>query len=252
MIMDSWPNLNNPPVVAAIFQLKYVAKELSINSFLTLDSQIKNNLPHRSDNIHVGIDLGNSSIPLGVSSIHAKSDAKINSYVYSSEDKKTKLEITENSVTFIDESPYIGWSHFKESATKFFNILSEILNKTKIVRTSIRFINRFSFEKFDSPEEYFNTLISSTNDGELPYPVQQYGFKIIMVVPNSNIHSIVNQNVEVVPPSPFNYTFDIDVLDKDEYPFNIVIITEKSESLREIKNKIFFENITQKTIDLCN
>lgn len=250
--MNNWPNLNNPPVVAALFQLKFSSDEISLDSFLAFDSRIKHNLPNRSDNIHIGIDLGGSSIPLGISSISAKSDAKINTYVYSSIDKKSRLEITENAITFIDESPYIGWSHFKDSALKFVDILSDVLSKTKIERTSIRFINRFSFDKFDRPEEYFNTLISSNNDGHLPYPLQQYGFKIIMVIPENNTHSIVNQNVEIVPPNTYAYTFDIDVLDKSNFPFDIESISDRAENLREIKNKIFFDNITQKTIDLCN
>ena len=92
--------------------------------FLKYESQLKHNFPLRKDNIHVGIDLGVSSIPLGVSKFSGTSDAKIESYVYSSDDQKVKLEIFENTITYIDESPYKGWNNFKESALRAIFILS--------------------------------------------------------------------------------------------------------------------------------
>lgn len=48
------------------------------------------------------------------------------------------------------------------------------------------------------------------------------------------------------------YTFDIDVLDKQRLIFDLDTISDNLEKLREVKNEIFFKNITQKTIDLCN
>lgn len=48
------------------------------------------------------------------------------------------------------------------------------------------------------------------------------------------------------------YTLDIDVLDKQKLIYNIATIGESLENLRQIKNKVFFDAITDKTIQLCN
>ena len=116
--MKSWPNLNNPPVVVALFQIKFKATGIKLNDFLKHDLILKHNLPIRKDNIQVGIDLGGTSIPLGVSKITGTSDAKIGSYLYCTVDQKIKLEISEGTMTYINERPYQGWEKFKESADR--------------------------------------------------------------------------------------------------------------------------------------
>jgi len=250
--MGNWTNLKNPPVVVALFQLKFNATGLKLIDFLKYDAILKHIFPIRKDNIQVGIDLGGTSIPLGVSKITGTSDAKIGSYLYCTVDQKIKLEISEGTITYIDEHPYQGWEKFKESTLKSISSLTDILSNTEVVRTSIRFINRFSFENFDNPQDYFKTLISSSQDNQLPYPLRQYGFRLVMDVPNSDIYSIVNQNVENVRANSFIYTFDIDVLDRQHLIFDKETLAENLETLRGVKNEIFFGNVTQKTLDLCN
>lgn len=250
--MKNWKNLNNPPVVVALFQLKYNTAGIKLEDFLKFDSQLKKHFPLRKNNIQVGIDLGESSIALGLSKISATSDAKIGSYIYSSVDQKIKFEISNDTITYIDERPYQGWLNFKESTLKYLSILSELLSDNEVFRLSIRFINRFTFDNFDSPQDYFKTLISSTEDNQLPFPLQQYGFRLFMDIPETDIYSIVNQNVENIRSNSFIYTFDIDVLNKQRLLFDKDSIAENMETLRDVKNEIFFGNITQKTLDLCN
>lgn len=250
--MKIWTALNNPPVVVALYQLKFNSIGIKLSDFLKFDVQLRKVFPIRKDNIQVGIDLGGSSIQLGVSKITGTSDAKIGSYLYCSTDQKIKLEISEGTISYIDERPYKGWGNFKDSTLKSISILTDLLGNKEVIRTSIRFINRFTFEDFDNPQDYFKTLISSSENNQLPYPIRQYGFRLFMEVPNTDIYSIVNQNVENVRANSYIYTFDIDVLDRQNIIFNKETFAENMEALREVKNEIFFGNITQKTIDLCN
>ncbi|MBK5247293.1 MAG: TIGR04255 family protein [Peptostreptococcaceae bacterium] len=250
--MKKWTTLNNPPVVVALFQLKYNPGGIKLKDFLKYDTQLKHNFPIRKDNIQVGIDLGGTSIAMGISKFTGTSDAKIGSYVYLSVDQKIKLEISENTITYIDERPYQGWDNFKESTMQSLSALTDILSNIEIVRTSIRFINRFSFPNFDNPQDYFRTLISSSEDNQLPFALRQYGFRLLLDVPDSDIYSIVNQNVENASANSFIYTFDIDVLDIQHLIFDKKTLAENMETLRAVKNEIFFGNVTQKTLDLCN
>ncbi|KAF5061522.1 hypothetical protein DSECCO2_314520 [anaerobic digester metagenome] len=238
--------------MVALFQLKFNSPSVKLSDFLAYDTPLRHNFPLRRDNIQVGLDLENSSIPLGVSKIRGTSDAKIGSYVYSSVEQKIKLEISENTITFIDERPYTNWNEFKNKALDSLMILADALKNVEISRTSIRFINRFTFKNFDNPQEYFNVLISSGQGKDLPYPLRQYGFRLLMEVPDTDIHSIVNQNVESSQPDLYFYTFDIDVLDKQHLIFDRETLSMITENLREVKNQIFFNNVTQKTLDLCS
>ena len=78
--------------------MKHNSLGLKLNDFLKFDTQLKHSFPNRIDNMQVGIDLENSSIPLGVSKISGTSDAKIGSYVYFSDDQKVKFQISEGII----------------------------------------------------------------------------------------------------------------------------------------------------------
>ena len=247
-----WETLKNPPVVAALFQMKYVANKLELTKFQSYDAQLKHHLPIRNDNGHVGINFG-ASIPFGTSKTTVTTDAQIQSYTYFSADQKSRLEISTDTITFIDEHKYSGWAQFIEMTKYCLSIISEVLSgNCEVNRTSIRFINRFTFNNFDNPQDYFHTLISSAENNQLPYPLHQYGFRLFMDIPDTDIYSIVNQNIEIIPTNKYSYTFDIDVLDRQHLIFNVNTIVENMETLRDIKNEIFFNNLTQKTKDLCN
>ena len=239
-----YPTLENPPVVVALAQVKFNLKDFKVKSVLEYDTSLKHKLPIRKGNIQVGLNLGNKTIPLGESRVSGISNAEIGSYIYLSTNQKAKLEISEDTLTYVDEGFYVGWDRFIETALSLFSILSPLLENAEIQRTSIRFVNRFIFDEF-------NALISST-DGSSPYPLRQYGFRMLMDVPNSDIYSIVNHNVENIQQDKYLYTFDIDVLDRQKLVFDIDTMNHSFENLRSIKNKIFFDTITDKTMQLCN
>lgn len=245
-----WPILANPPVVVALFQLKFEMGNTKLSDFLKFDTQLRSDFPHRNDNIEASIDLPSSPIPLGVSKVTGTSNAKMARHVYFSSDQKCKLTITDGSLTYTDERKYVGWNEFERLVCKYLTLFSPILAKHIITRTSIRFINLFTFDSFNDPTVYFKTLVSTTSENALPFPVMKYSFKLMLDV-KENIYSIVNQNLDKAP-DKFIYLFDIDVLNKSNLIFDINSIKETLAELRGIKNDVFFGNITSKIIELCN
>lgn len=243
-----WPNLNNPPVKLALFQLKF--SETSIKMYEEIDVVLKNRLPIRKDNIEVGINLNNTNIPLGKSKFDGISDAKIQSYIYMTPDQKERVELLENTATYVSELPYVGWDGFANKVGDFLSLLSKVLNNVEIKRTSIRFVNRFLLEEFNNPEDYFTMVISKA--GDALYPLRQYGFRLQYDIPQTNVYAIVNQSVENDVSNKFTYLLDIDVLEKQSILFEKETILSCLDQLRDIKNKIFFDSITEKTKALCN
>lgn len=244
--------LKNPPVAVALFQFKYKGDDISLKDFIKFDHILKESLPKRRDDIHVGLNFAETSIPLGKSQLSATSDAKIEAYIYQSVDQKTRLELSEGTVTFIDEHKYEGWDSFKGNFFKYIKILEDVLHKVLISRLSLRFINKFTLRNINNPQDYFNIVVSSANSISLPYPLNNYGFRLNMSVPESDIYTIVNQNIEGMGEDKYLYTLDIDVLDNQNLSFDIQTISNNVDNLRNIKNRIFEDAITDKTKELCN
>jgi uncharacterized protein (TIGR04255 family) len=211
-------------------------------------------LPKKKNTIKGDLNLP-GSIALGVSKIEATSNTQISGFIYFSDDQKTKLELGLDTITFIDEHVlYKGWEGYKKNIMHYLNILSPILLNHTVKRVSIRFINQFEFDEFSDPTDYFNTILSTKLEESSIFPVTNFSFRIQHNIPmenKENVYSIVNQNLEVVP-NKYLYFFDIDVLEKVNLIFDENVILSKVEKLREIKNKLFFSNLTEKTIKLCN
>lgn len=247
-----WQTLHNSPIVVALAQLKYNVPNFKMEDVVKqCDVQLKHTLPIRRNNIQVGLNFGRTAIPLGESKVSGVSNAEIGSYIYYTKSQKIKFEISKDTITFIDENPYIDWESFKKQAIDYFKILSPLFANAEVARISIRFVNRFTLDDFNNPEEYINTLITS-KEGKTTYPLNQYGFRLMMDVPQTDIYTIVNHNVENASQGKYLYTLDIDVLDKQKLVFDIDTISDSLENLRNIRNKIFFDTITDKTIELCN
>lgn len=249
--MATWKSLNKPPVGVALAQIKLDKGISSIQDVDAVDKKIRNILSLRKEGVHFNLGLDKSNLPLGLSRISGTSDVKIETYIYFSKEQKEKLEVSGDTITYINEDTYEGWDIFKTRMLEFLSILEQIFGKSEIKRVSIRFINRFTFDEFDNPESYINTFVSSAQDNQI-YPLRQYGFRLTMDVPESDTYAIVNHNIERTTDGKFLYTFDIDALNNQKLIFDIDSIDACLENLREVKNKIFFDTLTEKTLLLCD
>lgn len=247
---QKWPSLAKPPVVTAIFQLKFDNDSLKVEDYLKYDSVLKRDFPQRSENIESSLSLGPATkIPLGKAQVSGVTNTRRTGYVYFTTDQKEKLSLSESDITYTTEKPYEGWELFKEKVLKILRTLAPIMENVTVRRTSIRFINQFKFDEFDDPTVYFNSQVFST-EGAMPYPLMKYGFRLTYDI-EEGVYAIVNQNA-VHLPEKFIYIFDIDVLNRNNLLFDISSLDVIVEGLRNIKNKIFFENVTEKTIETCN
>ena len=247
---QNWPSLAKPPVVTAIFQLKFDNGSVKVEDYLKHDNVLKRDFPQRSENIESSLSLGPATkIPLGKAQVSGVTNTRRTGYVYFTTDQKEKLSLSESDITYTTEKAYEGWDMFKEKVLKILKTLAPIMENVAVRRTSIRFINQFKFDEFDDPTVYFNFQIFST-EGAMPYPLMKYGFRLTYDI-EEGIYAIVNQNAEHLP-EKYVYIFDIDVLNRNNLLFEINTLDETIEGLRNIKNKIFFENVTEKTLKTCN
>ena len=247
---ETWPSLAKPPVVTAIFQLKFDSGSVKVDDYLKFDSVLKRDFPKRSENIESSLSLSPATkITLGKAQVSGVTNTRRTGYLYFTTDQKEKLSLAETDITFTSEKPYEGWAAFKGTVFKILHSLSPVLDGVTIRRTSIRFINQFRFDDFSDPTAYFNSQIASAEGGML-FPLIKYGFRLTYDI-EEGVYSIVNQNAEHLP-DKYVYIFDIDVLNRNNLLFELNTIDDTLESLRSIKNRIFFGNVTDKTLETCN
>ncbi len=250
MTQYNWPVLANSPIEVALFQIKYDIGQHSLDDFLALDSELHKTFPIRKDDFSANFNFGNSRIPLGESKVSGTSNAKLTQYTYISADQKSKLAITVDTITYIEEHKYQNWDEYIETINKYLKLLSAVLGNNMVNRTSIRFINRFRIDGTENIVDYFNTTISTKSDDTIPYSVQRFAHRIQASI-NENCYCVINQSLDK-PTDKYEYVFDIDVLDRSQIVFDLNSINNILNGLRVHKNTIFFRNLTDKALELCN
>ncbi len=245
----NWPILKKPPIILAIFQIKF-KKDLGgdLSKMISGDYEIKKRFPIREHNIHSNIGIDGTPAP-GVSLLTAKADTKITAYNYFSKNKRKKLIVNGNSITFVNEEEYTGWDDFLVVIKWCLDVFTKQLESSIIDRTSLRFVNKFNITELNDPLEFFTQAIST--DTEEIYPIHKYSHRILYKIPDSETVSIVNQAIEPIEEINAYYYLDIDVLDYEKYTFDKEIVEKTVCELRDIKNKIFFSTVKKKTLNLC-
>lgn len=232
-----------------IFQLKFKAIEgVDVNKIISKDKSIKEIFSKRIDNYQSSLGVNGTPAP-GISFLKVQADTKINSYTYKTEDGKKRLIVERESITYVDESEYRGWSSFKCDLVECIKLLIGQIEPCEVERLSVRFVNKFTFDSFDDPLEYFTKTISTSTD-KMKYPLKKYAFRMFLDV-KDHTWAVINHSLEPLE-NTIDYMFDIDVLSSTKIIMKMDAIADELEALHKIRNEIFFDALTEKTIELCN
>ena len=239
-----WPKLNNPPVILAAMEIRYVLPQDFKISILKKDEEfINENLPVRLDNFTGNISMPNPTEGLSTAQVTNKQTG----YVYLNKEKNKRLLISNENISYVIEGKYYGWEGFKKECIGYIDHFKQILDDIVIQRISIRFINRLIFNELNAIEDYFNVAISAS-EGTIEYPIDTYFIKYGIHIPESKIRANVVQSLEERSTDSYLFIFDIDVLHDIQENFHTIDFEEKFEELRKLKNDIFFKNLTTKTL----
>lgn len=245
---NTFQTLENAPIKVAIIQIKF-NESVELDKILSYDPKVRIKFKNLQKNINANIDMPGTLV-LGLSKVTANTN--VTSYTYLSEDKKFKYIIDSNSITIIDERKYQTFDFFKSEAFEIIDIY-DFMKGRNVNRLSIRYVNQFNFNnnEIENLSEYFNTTVSGNESLGFNYPVFNYAFKITLRISELEF-AILNQSIERISDENNTYIFDIDVLDHNGFVFDKQLANMKLEKLRQIKDELFFGNISQKTKDLCN
>ena len=154
---NKWPCLGKPPVVTAIFQIRFDNGSVSVDDFLKYDVMLKRKFPKRNENFESSLSFSPSTkITIGKNQVSGITDTRRTGYVYYTTDQKEKISLSETDITYTSERPYAGWADFKKNVFGILSSISDVLDGITIRRTSIRFINQFIFKEFSDPTIDFN------------------------------------------------------------------------------------------------
>lgn len=248
--MIKFPHLDNAPIVEAIIDFRVkLPQNFQVEKFLALKEKLKNIYPKTMEQkfMRTKVEVKDEKI---TSQDLQKS---LEGYFFKSEDEKNIAQFRINGFTFNRLKPYTSWEEILPQVKDLWSLYIDIASPESITRVAVRYINHIEISKPDN--------IVFSDYLKVPPKVPDTPYNIPSTSSNFLTKIVINDLAQLIEAN-FIQAFEIDI--KNNLPIIILDIDAFKkvdiapdnneiwnifEQLHEMKNKIFFNSITDKTLE---
>lgn len=177
-----------------------------------------------------------------------------NGYIFKTQTNNKIIQFRRDGFTFNKIRPYTNWEEFSGEAQKHWESYLKITQIKLINRIALRYINVIPMPlAIKDFKEYILTVpeIAPT----MPQSLREFFMRLVIPEDGkTNNIAIITETIDIVElksnPSVLPLIFDIDVFNKSITQANTDLIWESLNGIRNYKNRIFFESLTDKAIKL--
>lgn len=246
--MKTWPHLPRAPITEALIDLRVdLPEDISLERLGTMHEEVSADYPNKRDRIehHAALRLTRSE---GAQLAHQS--YKVNGFVFESVDGTQVVQARLDGFTFNRLKPYETWEHLRDEARALWNTYEHLAKPTRIKRIALRYINKIELPlPMGDFGDWLQTLPAI--DPRLPQQIAGYFMRLLISFEEQGISAILTQTIEpVTTKEHLPIVFDIDVFQEDPDSSSLESMWSRFEVLRDVKNEIFFNSVTERTLDL--
>lgn len=162
------------------------------------------------------------------------------------------LQVKTAGFTFSRLHPYDTWQSMRDSAWELWKEFAAMAKPT-VARTALRYINEL---KLPLPVSDFAEYLAAPPQVPAALPQSISGFlqRTVIVNQTAGCFAVVTQGLEDIPaglaPQDVTVVLDIDVFRYEAFPPDDDRLNRCLEDLHDFKNKIFFEYLTDRALEL--
>ena len=154
------------------------------------------------------------------------------------------IDFGRHGVTFRRSSPYPSWEEYSTRARPLVEGFLDVAKPQQVVRLALRYINHFQLPDSD-PNDYFVALPAFPNSLGLPVD------RMLSSITAHDLESGLSAHVTHVlmddlAPERIGFLLDIDVFSDNRFAPRTDQFWGTFEDLRQFKNRLFFELITER------
>lgn len=236
-----YPHLSKAPIAEAVIEFRTLPRpDLSLTHLQELASALQPRFPKQTllRQAELSVNLPPQGNPT------AEPKAHDHGLLLQSEDQKVIVRIATDNFAYSRLAPYTSWTEVFQQAFPLWQQYAQAAGPLAVSRYAVRYINQMDLPA-DDPGKYL------TAPPQAPIPLPQKGFASRMVLEDErrSCTAVVTQATAPAPPrGRLQLLLDIDVFREGSWKSDE--ISEASfEGLHDLKNEIFFANLTQPTIE---
>ena len=234
------------PIVEAIIGFEMGYLDDLVSSAKSFHSQIANRYPsiefqqeNRTRSVS-GPEPGSSG-----------SSAEPSGVLFRSEDELWAVHLTRRFFNVHRLKPYEGWESFKAEAETLWKFFQDCFDPETVTRINLRYLNRIDLPlRFHDFSEYFRTYLELAP--AIDTGLSSFLLRFALNDPAISADALVTLTFEpaTTGESTIPVVFDIDVFRRGDFGLGAEAIWGTASQLREYKDRIFFESLTEKAKEL--
>jgi uncharacterized protein (TIGR04255 family) len=242
-------HLNNAPITEAIIDFRVkLPSEFKVETFLELKKTIGDRFPEVQERNLFSSQL---RIKKGEPQPPSAEYNGVQGYFFRPEDNKKVAQFRIDGFTFSRIKPYTNWEEMFDEAIELWGMYRRIAQPEAVTRLAVRYINHINIPlPVDDLSKYF------TASPKIPDNIQGIisGFLSKVVVYDlemdvaTNIVQALDKSAK--PDKHITVVLDIDSFKTGNFNVNNGEMWEIFANLRNIKNQVFFNSITDETARL--
>ena len=239
-------HLPRAPIAEALIDIRVkLPQEVDIAVLKTIHASISKEYPQMRERVK-----GEVQFKLREKLVEAK-PVDVYGYQYISSDDKQVIQARLDGFTFSRLKPYVTWENLRKEAYRLWEIYARLFSPELITRVALRYINCLEIPLLPSIE-FKDYLVTPPEVPEkLPQGLSSFLTRVVIPIPSLGATAIIIQALEgISDPSIIPMILDIDVFKEAQFDANGKDAWETIDKLRDLKNEMFFQSITEKTVEL--
>ena len=175
-------------------------------------------------------------------------DLGLQGYVFKTSDEKTIAQFRVDGFTFNRLRPYTSWEELFPQALDLWYLYSRVSGPEVITRLAVRYVNRITLP---AGAITFETYLRAAPviPLELPQSISSFLTRVTISDPQTDIAAHVAQALEAnTSEQHLIVILDIDAYKQSEFAIDDPMIEGTLQQLRDFKNQIFFNSLTEETL----
>lgn len=236
----------NPPIIEALLDIRVnLPKEITLDTLATFQDDIKERFPTRKESYkwEGGVEFQAGTTP----KLMPPSGGCIG-YLFRAPDDKEIVQARLDGYTFNKLKPYSKWEEFSSEAKELWERYVRVAKPVNVIRLALRYINKIELPlPIKDFKEYILTIPEIAPD--IPNTLSGFFTRLVISNPEIQANAVITETMEKIDEKAriLPFIFDIDVSRDFIFEPQSEEIWRTFNELRQFKNQVFLNSMTDKT-----
>ena len=243
--MEKYVVFPNAPITEALLDIRAeLPKEIDLSTLESFHDLVRDRFPEKEQRFV--FSSGFQLSPGSVSQPPGKQTA--DGYLFRSPAEGKVVQARLNGFTFNKLRPYKDWETFCGEARTLWDHYTKVAKPVRVTRIALRYINKIDIPL---PMKDFKEYILTAPEiaPRLPQSLAHFFFRLVIPRHDIGTVAVITETIEAASGKSLPLIFDIDVFAETVF-VDDAGMWKHFDVLREFKNEVFFESLTDKAKEL--